>query len=116
MVSFDDDTMAEALATLKDKRLAFTLTGAGMGVPKRGHRVVETLNFAISFRVHRLSRPYVGTAVFDGSQMCPQRTRGHDGPEYLIGGLDDDTLYDADGGFPGASACSNLLYFLPISG
>jgi uncharacterized protein YceH (UPF0502 family) len=28
MVSFDDDTMAEALATLKDKRLAFTLTAA----------------------------------------------------------------------------------------
>jgi len=45
MVSYDEDTVAEALATLKDKRLAFTLTGAGMRVPKYGHRVVETLNF-----------------------------------------------------------------------
>jgi uncharacterized protein YceH (UPF0502 family) len=45
MVSYDEDTVAEALATLKDKRLAFSLTGAGMRVPKYGHRVVETLNF-----------------------------------------------------------------------
>ena len=45
MVSYDEDTVAEALATLKDKRLSFSLTGAGMRVPKYGHRVVETLNF-----------------------------------------------------------------------
>jgi uncharacterized protein YceH (UPF0502 family) len=45
MVSYDEDTVAQSLATLKDKRLAFSLTGAGMRVPKYGHRVVETLNF-----------------------------------------------------------------------
>ncbi len=45
MVSYDEDTVAQALATLKHKHLAFTLTGVGMRVPKYGHRVVETLNF-----------------------------------------------------------------------
>jgi uncharacterized protein YceH (UPF0502 family) len=44
MVSYDEDTVFGALATLKEKRLAFTLTGTGMRVPKWGHRVVETLN------------------------------------------------------------------------
>jgi uncharacterized protein YceH (UPF0502 family) len=44
VVSYDEDTVSDALASLKDKRLAFTLTGAGMRVPKFGHRLVETLN------------------------------------------------------------------------
>jgi uncharacterized protein YceH (UPF0502 family) len=44
VVSYDEDSVSDALASLKDKRLAFTLTGAGMRVPKYGHRLVETLN------------------------------------------------------------------------
>ena len=44
MVSYDDRTVADALASLKHKQLSFSLTGAGMRVPKFGHRMVETLN------------------------------------------------------------------------
>jgi uncharacterized protein YceH (UPF0502 family) len=44
VVSYDEDAVSDALASLKEKRLAFTLTGAGMRVPKYGHRLVETLN------------------------------------------------------------------------
>jgi uncharacterized protein YceH (UPF0502 family) len=41
--AYDENDVAHALATLKDKRLAYTLTGAGSRVPKYGHRAVETL-------------------------------------------------------------------------
>ncbi len=44
MVAYDEDTVADALASLKDKKLSFTLTGVGMRVPKFGHRMVETMN------------------------------------------------------------------------
>ena len=44
MVAYDDETVADALASLKDKKLSFTLTGVGMRVPKFGHRMVETMN------------------------------------------------------------------------
>jgi len=44
MVSYDDDTVADALASLREKKLSFSLTGAGMRVPKYGHRMVETMN------------------------------------------------------------------------
>ena len=44
MVSYDDDTVSDALLRLKEKRLAFSVTGAGMRVSKFGHRMVETLN------------------------------------------------------------------------
>jgi uncharacterized protein len=44
VVSYDEDTVMDALASLREKRLSFSLTGAGMRVPKYGHRLVETLN------------------------------------------------------------------------
>ena len=44
MVSYDEETVGDALASLKEKKLSFTLTGVGMRVPKFGHRMVETLN------------------------------------------------------------------------
>jgi uncharacterized protein YceH (UPF0502 family) len=44
VVLYDEDTVFGALADLKEKKLAFTLTGTGMRVPKWGHRAVETLN------------------------------------------------------------------------
>ncbi len=44
VVSYDEETVSDALASLKEKRLSFALTGAGMRVPKFGHRMVETLN------------------------------------------------------------------------
>src|SRR4051812_36582132 len=44
VVSYDDDTVHDALLRLREKKLSFSLTGAGMRVPKFGHRMVETLN------------------------------------------------------------------------
>ncbi len=44
MVSYDEETVGDALASLKEKKLSFTLTGVGMRVPKIGHRMMETLN------------------------------------------------------------------------
>jgi uncharacterized protein len=44
VVSYDDEIVEQALTLLRDKRLAFQLTGAGMRVPKFGHRIVEVLN------------------------------------------------------------------------
>jgi uncharacterized protein len=44
VVSYDHEIVEQALALLRDKRLAFQLTGAGMRVPKFGHRIVEVLN------------------------------------------------------------------------
>lgn len=43
-VSYDEELVADALASLKEKKLSFTLTGVGMRVPKFGHRMVETMN------------------------------------------------------------------------
>jgi hypothetical protein len=44
VVSFDEETVGDALLRLKEHRLAYSLTGAGMRVPKYGHRFGETLN------------------------------------------------------------------------
>lgn len=44
VVSYDDETVGHALASLREKKLSFSLTGVGMRVPKFGHRMVETLN------------------------------------------------------------------------
>lgn len=44
VVSYDEETAGDALASLKEKKLSFTLTGVGMRVPKFGHRMVETMN------------------------------------------------------------------------
>ncbi len=44
VVAYEEDTVADALASLKEKKLSFTLTGVGMRVPKFGHRMVETMN------------------------------------------------------------------------
>ena len=54
-------------------------------------------SLAVSFRVPGLSPQYVGTAVFDGAKPRAKAAPGHPGPEYLIGGPDDSTLYAADG-------------------
>ncbi|MEP6538312.1 MAG: YceH family protein [Bryobacteraceae bacterium] len=43
-VSYDEELVADALASLKEKKLSFTLTGVGMRVPKFGHRMVETMS------------------------------------------------------------------------
>jgi uncharacterized protein YceH (UPF0502 family) len=44
VVSYDDEIVDQALGLLREKRLAFQVTGAGMRVPKFGHRIVEVLN------------------------------------------------------------------------
>jgi uncharacterized protein YceH (UPF0502 family) len=44
VVTYDDEIVEHALALLREKRLAFQVTGAGMRVPKFGHRIVEVLN------------------------------------------------------------------------
>ena len=44
VVSFDDDTVLEAIDSLRDKRFATIITGAGSRVPKYAHRFAETLN------------------------------------------------------------------------
>ncbi len=44
VVSYDDEIVEQALGLLREKRLAFQVTGAGMRVPKFGHRIVEVLN------------------------------------------------------------------------
>ncbi len=44
VVSFDEDTVQEAIDTLRDKRLASVITGTGSRVPKYAHRFSETLN------------------------------------------------------------------------
>ncbi|HYL38275.1 MAG TPA: YceH family protein, partial [Bryobacteraceae bacterium] len=41
---FDEATVEEALACLRDKGLLLTITGAGSRVPKYGHRISEKLN------------------------------------------------------------------------
>src|SRR5258708_176846 len=44
VVSYDDEIVDQALGLLREKRLAFQVTGAGMRGPKFGHRIVEVLN------------------------------------------------------------------------
>lgn len=44
VVSFDEDAVLEAIDTLRDKRFATIITGAGSRVPKYAHRFSETLN------------------------------------------------------------------------
>ena len=44
MVSYDEDTVQEALDRLRDKRLITILTGGGNRVPKYGHRISDHLN------------------------------------------------------------------------
>ncbi len=44
VVSFDEDDVVAALDTLRDKRFATIITGAGSRVPKYAHRFSETLN------------------------------------------------------------------------
>lgn len=44
VVSFDEDTVLEAIELLRDKRLASVITGSGSRVPKYAHRFSETLN------------------------------------------------------------------------
>src|SRR5437868_8178871 len=44
VVSFDEDTVIQAIEGLRDKRLASVATGAGSRVPKYSHRFSETLN------------------------------------------------------------------------
>jgi len=43
-VSYDEDTVAEAIDSLREKRLAAVITGAGMRVPKYRELLSESLN------------------------------------------------------------------------
>ena len=44
VVHFDEASVEEALASLRDQGLLLTITGAGSRVPKYGHRISEKLN------------------------------------------------------------------------
>lgn len=44
VVSFDEDAVLDAIESLRDKRFATIITGAGSRVPKYAHRFAETLN------------------------------------------------------------------------
>ena len=44
VMSYDEDTVQEALDSLRAKRLSTVLTGGGNRVPKYGHRLQEHLN------------------------------------------------------------------------
>jgi uncharacterized protein YceH (UPF0502 family) len=44
VVSYDEDTVQEALDYLREKRLITVLTGGGNRVPKYGHRISDHLN------------------------------------------------------------------------
>ncbi|MGD1097451.1 MAG: YceH family protein [Bryobacteraceae bacterium] len=45
VVNYDEDTVIDALETLKDKGLAVRISGAGHRVEKWGHRLGERMNF-----------------------------------------------------------------------
>jgi uncharacterized protein YceH (UPF0502 family) len=45
VVSYDDATVEEALERLREKKLVYVISGAGMRVPKYSHRLGETFNF-----------------------------------------------------------------------
>lgn len=44
VVSYDDDTVSNALERLRERRFATVITGREVRVPKHGHRISETLN------------------------------------------------------------------------
>src|SRR5580765_5593799 len=44
VVSYDDDTVEQALATLREKGLATRITGRDVRVPKNGQRFTEKFN------------------------------------------------------------------------
>ncbi len=44
VLSYDEETVEDALGRLRQKGLVFERTGAGNRVPKHGHRIVEVLN------------------------------------------------------------------------
>ncbi len=44
MVSYDDETILDAVAELRREKLAVEITGVGMRVPKYAQRLSETLN------------------------------------------------------------------------
>jgi len=44
VVSYDEETVDQALESLRQRKLALVTTGAEHRVPKHGHRVAETLN------------------------------------------------------------------------
>lgn len=44
VVSFDEETVEQALQSLRDKGLLLSITGAGSRVQKFGHRISEKLN------------------------------------------------------------------------
>jgi uncharacterized protein len=44
VVSYDDETVLEAMSGLRKEKLAVEITGAGMRVPKYAQRLSETLN------------------------------------------------------------------------
>jgi uncharacterized protein len=44
VVSFDEDTVSEAIDRLRERRMVTVLTGGSNRVPKYGHRVQDTLN------------------------------------------------------------------------
>ena len=44
VVHYDEDTVLEALESLRDKRLSIVQTGGDSRVPKYRHRIAETLN------------------------------------------------------------------------
>ena len=44
VMQFDQDTVEQALESLRDKGLLLTVSGAGSRVPKYGHRISEKLN------------------------------------------------------------------------
>jgi uncharacterized protein len=45
IVNYDEDTVIDALETLKDKGMAVRISGAGHRVEKWGHRLGEKMNF-----------------------------------------------------------------------
>lgn len=56
----------------------------------------EDNSLAVSF-IGNLNPPYLGTGVFDGATLRPTVTPARNGPEYLLGGPDPQTLYGSDG-------------------
>src|SRR5579862_1567804 len=44
VVQYDDETVEQALETLRDKGLALSISGVGSRVQKYGHRIAEKLN------------------------------------------------------------------------
>jgi hypothetical protein len=45
VVAYEEDTVEQALDRLREKKLVYMITGAGMRVPKYSHRFAEMFNF-----------------------------------------------------------------------